>query len=250
MVLTQREPREQHSLDYFHCGLDVSPDQRFIADNGWVWAPVGIVTTWSIDAWLANPYESEDGPTRKRLCARDYFWDGPSCWLDGSELAVYGYGNDDEWLIPGVRIFDAATGKEQRWFPGPRGQLAFDRELYAIDDYGLTVWNVTRGTRVFADIKTMNARYHWPRGAKAFVSIANGSTTVLRGADAQWNRGIVTPLAQRIANERAFDDLPVLGDALEAEGCTDAEILAHCHAHEAHADRCWVLDRLNAAIDR
>ena len=248
-VLTQRELSEQRSLDYFHCGLDVSHDQRYIADNGWVWAPVGIVTTWSLDAWLANPHESEDGPTRKRLCARDYYWDGPSCWLDGAELAVYGYGRDDEWLIAGVRIFDAATGEERRWFPGPRGHLIYDRELYAIDDVcGTTVWNAARGTRLFADQAMQKLRYH--PSAKAFVSIANGSTTILRGADAKWNRGAVTALAERISRERAFEDLPVLGDALETEGCTDADVLAHCHAREPHVERCWVLDRLLTAPGR
>jgi hypothetical protein len=80
--------------------------------------------------------------------------------------------------------------------------------------------------------------------AKVFVSLATGTTSVLRGAGAAWNRGRVGELAARIARERAFDDLPVLGDALEAEGCDDAELLAHCHAHAEHADRCWVIDRI------
>lgn len=245
-LVSSREENPERDLDYFHCGLDVSHDQRFIADNGWVWGPAGIVTTWSVDAWLANPYESEDGPTRKHLCLRDYYWDGPACWLDGSELAVYGYGSDDEWLIAGVRIFDAATGEERRWFPGPRGHLVYDRELYAIEDaFGTTVWNAARGTRLFTDATIQKARYH--PGAKAFVSIKDGRTSRMLGADARWSRGAVAALAARIARERAFEDLPVLGDALEAEGCTDADMLAHCHAREPHANHCWVVDRLTAA---
>jgi hypothetical protein len=39
----------------------------------------------------------------------------------------------------------------------------------------------------------------------------------------------------------------VLGDALEAVGCTDREMLAHCQAPGPHGDRCWVLDRLTRA---
>ena len=245
-VISERPIERERAIDYFHCGLTVSRDQRYLADNGWVWGPMGLVTTWSLDAWLANPWESDHGPSHKRLCGRDYYWDGPAVWLDGSQIAVYGYGRDDEWLIAGVRIFDAATGAELRWFPGPQGDLVFDRELFAIDAVqGTSVWNVERGTRLFTEPTMQKARYH--PSAKTFVSLADGTVSVLRGADARWNRGRVSALAERIAREGAFDDLPVLGDALEAEGCDDAELLAHCHAREPHADRCWVIDKITAA---
>ena len=122
----------------------------------------------------------------------------------------------------------------------------FDRELFSIDAVqGTSVWNVERGARLFNDSTMTKVHYH--PSAKTFVSLADGTVSVLRGADARWNRGRVIALAKRIARERAFDDLPVLGDALEAEGCDDDELLAHCHAREPHADRCWVLDRITAA---
>lgn len=38
----------------------------------------------------------------------------------------------------------------------------------------------------------------------------------------------IVKLSQGIYDERAFDRLPVLADALEEAGCTDADILAHC----------------------
>jgi hypothetical protein len=43
-----------------------------------------------------------------------------------------------------------------------------------------------------------------------------------------WNGGTVVKLAQGIYEERAFDCLPVLADALEEAGCHDADMLAHC----------------------
>ena len=43
-----------------------------------------------------------------------------------------------------------------------------------------------------------------------------------------WNDGTVVKMAQAIYDERAFDRLPVLADALEEAGCTNADILAHC----------------------
>ena len=43
-----------------------------------------------------------------------------------------------------------------------------------------------------------------------------------------WNDGAVRKIAQLIYDDRAFDRLPLLADALEDAGCTDAAILAHC----------------------
>jgi hypothetical protein len=54
----------------------------------------------------------------------------------------------------------------------------------------------------------------------------------------------VTTLASAIYTERAFDRLPILADALEDGGCTDAEILNHCRAPGLHARGCWVVDLL------
>jgi hypothetical protein len=49
-------------------------------------------------------------------------------------------------------------------------------------------------------------------------------------------------MAQTIYDQKAFDGMPILGDALEEAGCTDADILSHCRQAEAHVRSCWVLD--------
>jgi hypothetical protein len=54
----------------------------------------------------------------------------------------------------------------------------------------------------------------------------------------------VVRLAQSIYDDRAFDRLPVLADALEEPGCTNAEILAHCRLPGEHVRGCWVVDLL------
>lgn len=59
-----------------------------------------------------------------------------------------------------------------------------------------------------------------------------------------WNGGIVVKLAQAIYDERAFDRLPILADALEDAGCTDVEILGHCRGSGEHVRGCWVVDLL------
>jgi hypothetical protein len=57
-----------------------------------------------------------------------------------------------------------------------------------------------------------------------------------------WNDRTVPKIAQAIYDERAFDRMPILADALEDAGCTDAEILTHCRGEGPHARGCWVVD--------
>jgi hypothetical protein len=57
-----------------------------------------------------------------------------------------------------------------------------------------------------------------------------------------WNDGRAVKLAQGIYDEGAFDRLPILADALEDAGCTNADILDHCRQPGEHARGCWVVD--------
>jgi hypothetical protein len=57
-----------------------------------------------------------------------------------------------------------------------------------------------------------------------------------------WNNGTVPKVAQAIYDERAFDRMPELADALEQAGCANADILAHCREPGPHVRGCWVVD--------
>jgi hypothetical protein len=59
-----------------------------------------------------------------------------------------------------------------------------------------------------------------------------------------WNGGTVRKLSQAIYEERAFDRLPVLADALEDAGCSDSDLLGHLRGPGPHARGCWAVDRL------
>jgi hypothetical protein len=59
-----------------------------------------------------------------------------------------------------------------------------------------------------------------------------------------WNGGDLPRLAQAIYDERAFDRLPILADALEDAGCAEERILAHCRRSAEHVRGCWVVDLL------
>src|SRR5439155_6625563 len=59
-----------------------------------------------------------------------------------------------------------------------------------------------------------------------------------------WNDGTVRRLAEGIYQERAFDRLPVLADALEDAGCDNEGLLAHLRSEGAHVRGCWAVDWL------
>jgi hypothetical protein len=59
-----------------------------------------------------------------------------------------------------------------------------------------------------------------------------------------WRTPEALALARTAYEERRFEDLPLLADALEEAGCTEEAILLHCRAPGPHARGCWVVDRL------
>jgi hypothetical protein len=56
----------------------------------------------------------------------------------------------------------------------------------------------------------------------------------------------VIRLAQTIHEEGRFDEIPVLGDALEEAGCPNQELIDHCHQTLMHYRGCWVVDTILA----
>jgi hypothetical protein len=72
-------------------------------------------------------------------------------------------------------------------------------------------------------------------------------TTVLDQNWLAWNNGTVLKLAQAVYDERAFDRLAILADALEESGCTNQDILEHCRRSAVHVRGCWVVDLLRGA---
>jgi hypothetical protein len=62
--------------------------------------------------------------------------------------------------------------------------------------------------------------------------------------DLSWLTPAVKALTQTIDDARRFQDMPILADALEDAGCTNAAILNHCRQLGEHVRGCWVLDLL------
>ena len=173
-MVNRDHSRQPHYLDYFHCSLAVSPDAQWIVDAGWAWTPAGIPRAWSLPRWVTdNVWESEDGSSLKSLTQRwsyyNYDWDLPMCWLDNEHIAIWGYGIYDAVLSAAV-IYNARTGAEVRWFPGPSGAFIFDTYLFTLSPQeGLTGWDVTQGERVLSAPHFHPTHYH--PGAKQFLQI-------------------------------------------------------------------------------
>jgi len=62
--------------------------------------------------------------------------------------------------------------------------------------------------------------------------------------DPRWRTSSVIDLAGAIYEERAYERMPILADALMDAGCDSEDMIAHCRGNEAHVRGCWVLDLL------
>jgi hypothetical protein len=60
--------------------------------------------------------------------------------------------------------------------------------------------------------------------------------------DPRWRTADVLGLARGIYEDRAFDRLPLLADALMDAGSDSDDMLAHCRGEEPHVRGCWVVD--------
>jgi len=58
------------------------------------------------------------------------------------------------------------------------------------------------------------------------------------------NESAVYRLACDIYDEKRWEEMPILADALEEAGCTDHTLLQHCRRPVGHTRGCWALDLL------
>jgi hypothetical protein len=80
-------------------------------------------------------------------------------------------------------------------------------------------------------------------GAKLLRCIV-GNPFRPEAGDPAWMTPSVVALARAIYEERSFDRLTELADALQNAGCNNAVFLAHCREPGEHARGCWVVDTI------
>jgi hypothetical protein len=59
-----------------------------------------------------------------------------------------------------------------------------------------------------------------------------------------WNGGAIPKLAHTIYDDRAFDRMHEMANALTEAGCTNEDLLAHSRSGSEHVRGCWVVDLL------
>ncbi len=105
-------------------------------------------------------------------------------------------------------------------------------------------WNVREiASNVYADVSAATRLTHGAAAALIRCLLGNPYRPVaLPRTVLAWNGGAVVKLAQAIDEERRFEDMGILADALEEAGCADAAVLGHCRRPGPHAHGCHVLD--------
>lgn len=158
--------------DHFRGHLVPSPDGAWLAEDGWIWQPVGCVLAWPVEPWLG------EGTTDRFLLQRED-WDLPLCWVGPRTLAVYGFGDVWNDVLPAAVIFDVTTGERARWFAGPDGGDFFfvDPYLLATGGGATSLWDVATGERVLR-VEGWEATHVHPCGQ--LVRLANGALTVMQ----------------------------------------------------------------------
>jgi hypothetical protein len=104
-----------------------------------------------------------------------------------------------------------------------------------------TAWSVVRNPQTAAMyplwVFTDSEQRTWERGLLHEIF---GNPFRPMTADPAWTS--LKVVAQSIYDDRSFDRLPALADALEESGCTHADILNHFRQPGEHVRGCWALD--------
>jgi hypothetical protein len=127
---------------------------------------------------------------------------------------------------------------------GLPAQLALLRAEYA--DYWAGMWTFYGGTgevwQQYHDETLGRISLQQCQLLREFVGNPFRPPSRLNPAWLAWEAGAVPKLAAAIYEERAFDRLPILADALEEAGCAEADLLAHLRGPGPHVRGCWALD--------
>jgi hypothetical protein len=98
-----------------------------------------------------------------------------------------------------------------------------------------------------------NRRFHfsWRMSAKRQYTLACFLRDIFGplpfrpvAVDPSWRTSTVLALANGVYQDKAFDRLPILADALEEAGCDSADVLEHLRGDGPHVRGCWVVDLL------
>jgi hypothetical protein len=137
--------------------------------------------------------------------------------------------DSDPYGVFGPQLFSPASNLPD-WLTG--AEAAADSNPSILEEYASGIpgqkahWSVPRE----ALAQVVRELFAYPFGPDRFCD--------------EWLTTTVVALAESIDARRSFENMPVLGDALEEAGCTDEGVLWHCRHETYHLRGCWVLDSL------
>lgn len=189
--------------------------------------------------WLASDNAAE--LIRWLLTVREGCWIGQEV-PDGFALPLRGRWGARKLRLYAVAVSRACCYDPPQPPPMPSGclELAQDWAEAAADSTSESTPGWVRGLWVSAIDPASAARQaadYKPRHPLAvhFVREVFGNPFCPVAVDPAWlawQGGTIPRLAQAIYDDRAFDRLPILADALEEAGCTEEEVLRHCRGQE------------------
>jgi hypothetical protein len=121
----------------------------------------------------------------------------------------------------------AATAKDEALAGGLEASRVFPNPPKILADRAISAGKAARELEERAQVTLVRCIFDNPFRTVIFNSA--------------WRAANVTALAQSIYDERAFDRMPILADALEDAGCDNTQILEHCRSGGEHVRGCWVV---------
>ena len=137
---------------------------------------------------------------------------------------------DDPGRAPEVERGRRAVG---RWAKGIQDAVRSERDF-------LTRWSVYCAAE--AAVVPVNRWFLTPPRFRPLLRDVVGPDLPARPAPPGCRSADAVGVARAIYEDRAFDRLPILADALRDAGCEDEAVLAHCRGKGPHVRGCWVVD--------
>jgi hypothetical protein len=153
----------------------------------------------------------------------------------------------EEWDSEGVtavgHTIDGATAADARW----GADWAARNAVQAVVEFNLHNLEPPNSTDISAWARVRMERKQASEDAQRTIQVRQvrdifGNPFRPVTFNPSWRTLSVVRLAQTICDERSFDKMPDLGDALERAGCRDEAILNHCREPSEHVRGCWVVD--------
>jgi hypothetical protein len=160
-------------------------------------------------------------------------------WTDAAKDSPRQLADKFIWRFPEVVAEGKGSDPEYvRWYAGMIEATAPEGLIYMYADWEMPsehipVLNV-EGVCIPAP----------PQPGNAPAQQVSGTPSRPVRLDRSWLTTSVLGLAQTIFEDRAFDQLPILADALQDASCDNEDILAHCWELAPHHRGCWVVDLL------